>query len=86
MMTITKKFDRENNVHPSSSKHTIKSQTKDEDLNLQELNERSRVFDYVPGRGHSCRKLDKVEPNVATKIDKTKLLQWLSDKKQQLNQ
>lgn len=81
MMTITKNFDRENNVHPSSSKHTKKSQTKDEDLILHELNERSRVFDYVPGRGHSCRKLDKVEPNVATKIDKTKLFQWLSDKK-----
>ena len=81
MMTITKNFDRENNVHPSSSKHTKKNQTKDEDLILQELNERSRVFDYVPGRGHSCRKLDKVEPNVATKIDKTKPFQWLSDKK-----
>lgn len=81
MMTITKNFDRENNVHPSSSKHTKKSQSKDEDLILQELNERSRVFDYVPERGHSCKKLDKVEPNVATKIDKTKLFQWLSDKK-----
>ena len=81
MMTITKNYDKVNNVHPSSGKHTKKSQRKDEELILHELNERSRVFDYVPGRSHSCKKFDRVEPNVATKIDKTKLFQWLSDKK-----
>ena len=41
MMTITN-FDRENSAHLSSTH--IKSQTKDEDLILQELNVRSRVF------------------------------------------
>ena len=81
MMTITKNYDRVNNIHLSSGKHTKKSQRKDEELILHELNERSRVFDYVPGRSHSCKKFDRIEPNVATKIDKTKLFQWLSDKK-----
>ena len=49
-----------------------KNESKDEELILQELNERSRVFDYIPGRAHKCKKFVTIEPNVATKIDKTK--------------
>ena len=56
-------------------------QRKDEELILQELNPKSRVFDYVPGKSHNCKKFDKIKPNVATKIDKMKLLQLLSDKR-----
>lgn len=58
-----------------------KSDSKDEELIVKELSERSRVFDYIPGRKHSCKKFDRLEPNVAIQMEKTKLFQWLSDKK-----
>ena len=61
------------------------TKSKDEELIPQELI--SKAFDYAPGRSHSCEKVDRIEPNVTTKVDKTKFFQWLSDlKKEQLNQ
>ena len=78
MMTITKNYYRVNNVHRSLIREAHKEKSrKDEELILQELNEKWNV----PGRSHNCKKFDRIEPNVATKIDKTKLFQWLSDKK-----
>lgn len=80
MTIITKNYD---NVPPFSAKHTKKNQSKDEELILQE--QISKASDCVPGRSHNCKKVDRIEPNVTAKVDKTKFFQWHSDiKKEQL--
>ena len=59
-----------------------KSDSKDEEQILQELNRTSKVFNCVPGRAHTCKKIRHIEPNFATRINKAKLFQWLCDKKE----
>ena len=56
IVTATKYYDRENGIHSSSSQHMRKSDSKDEERILQELNGTSKVFNCVPGRAHTCKK------------------------------
>ena len=83
MMAVTESFDMANNIHRSSTKHTRKSAQRDEDQIIEELSVKSRVFDYIPGRTRSCKRFQNIQPNVTTKMDKTKLFEWLAGKKKE---
>ena len=52
LMQTVDNFDAENELHPVSTRHTHSSLAKDEDTVLEELVDKSHVFDYVPGRQH----------------------------------
>ena len=52
LMEVTSHFDSMCDIPPDSIYHTCKRYGKDLDMMIEELTERSRVFDYIPGRFH----------------------------------
>ena len=48
-MDVEDIFDKEHGIHQVSTKHTCSSVVKDEDAILEELQQKSHVFDYIPG-------------------------------------
>ncbi len=75
-------FDKEAEVHPTFRSHTKASAREDERRILQELTEKSRVFDYIPGRHH--RSFRSIKPNIADHINKKAFLERMQTKKQAL--
>lgn len=71
LMDVEDIFDKEHGIHQVSTKHTCSSVVKDEDAILEELQQKSHVFDYIPGRVHHT--FSSIDPNPALSIDKEKL-------------
>ena len=82
LIKIHKQFDSTSNIKPVSLEHSLPSTTKDEEIIIKELTETSCVFDYIPGRAHPSFK--SIHPNVVQHIDKSKLIKWISDQKDNL--
>ena len=82
LMQTVDNFDAENELHPVSTRHTHSSLAKDEDTVLEELVDKSHVFDYVPGRQH--RTFSSIAPNLAVSVNKEKLCNTINKYKQKL--
>ncbi len=70
-MDTVDNFDKEHGIHAVSTEHTRASLTKDENTVLEELAQKSRVFDYVPGREQHMFK--DIVPNLAVSVSKETL-------------
>lgn len=79
IMQMANNFDLESEVHPVSTQHTCSLLMKDEDTVLEELVDKSHVFDYIPGRQHRT-----FAPNLAVSVNKDKLCTTIKKYKQEL--
>jgi hypothetical protein len=83
LFTICQNADAILGIPPISLHHTSHSSEKDEKLIIEELINKSRVFEYIPGRSH--RSFSNIEPCIAKAINSGKLLKWINDQKNKLN-
>lgn len=82
LVSILQNFDSQHNVSPPSSAHTHASLVKDENLIIEGLLQKSRVFDYIPGRMHHS--FEGLSVNPAESIDLGKLCSIIDKYKQEL--
>ena len=76
LMTVTKLFDKEHGIHKESTKHSKMSPKKDEQLILNELVNKSAVFNYIPGRYHQS--FPSIKPNIAQSLKIHKTTEWIN--------
>lgn len=75
LMEVTSHFDSICDIHPESIYHTCKRYEKDLDMVIEELIQRSRVFDYTPGRFH--RSFKDIKPHISHHVDLDSLFKWI---------
>lgn len=83
LMNVVQNYDQEHGIHKVSSMHTRSSLLKDQDAVLNELLNKSTVFDYVPGRKHHS--FSSISPNPSQVIDKKKLFDTINRYKLDIN-
>ena len=74
--------DKALGMHQSSLHHTARSSKKDEQLIIEELLNKSNVFEYVPGRSHCSH--SSIQPCISKTADAKKLLTWIHNQKVKL--
>ena len=75
LMQITSHFDSICDIPPDSIYHTCKRYGEDLDLVINELTQKSRVFDYIPGHFH--RSFKDIKPHISDHIDLDSLFKWI---------
>ena len=74
LMAVSTHFDSECGVPKESIYHTCKDTSKDLQLVVDEL-QKSKVFDYIPGRYHKT--FQNIKPHISAHVDTDKLFSWI---------
>ena len=74
LMAVSTHFDSECGIPKESIYHTCKDTSKDLQLVVDEL-QKSKVFDYIPGRYHKT--FQNIKPHISAHVDTDKLFSWI---------
>ena len=80
--SICLQADKALGLHQSSLHHTVRTSIKDEQLIIEELLNKSNVFEYVPGRSHHSH--SSIQPCISKTVDAKKLISWIHNQKVKL--
>lgn len=63
IIDVADHFDQISGVTSSSIQHTLKSNSKDQAMILEQLTTKSQVFGYIPGCQHCSKSFANITPN-----------------------